>query len=95
MPYLVHISIVFSEKSNEKGDGGIEDDVNRACTDETLTGASVNVVLITPVKQKEKRTHSIEDHDDEEQHPIIRGVRDRCGQTLPNGRGNISTFLMD
>lgn len=78
MPYLVHISIVFSEKSNEKGDGG-----------------SVNVVLVTPVKQKEKRTHSIEDHDDEEQHPIIRGVRDRCGQTLPNGRGNISTFLMD
>ncbi|KAJ4902193.1 Uncharacterized protein Rs2_16144 [Raphanus sativus] len=77
-----------TKKSNEKGDGCIEDDVNRACTDETLTGASVNVVLVTPVKQKEKRTHSIEDHDDEEQHPIIRGVRDRCGQTLPNGRAN-------
>ncbi|KAJ4894827.1 hypothetical protein Rs2_21621 [Raphanus sativus] len=88
MPYLVHFSIVFSEKSNEKGDGGIEDDVNRACTDETLTGDSVNVVLVTPVKQKEKCTHSIEDHDDEEQHAIIRGVRDRCGQTLPNGRAN-------
>ncbi|KAF2593134.1 hypothetical protein F2Q70_00043290 [Brassica cretica] len=88
---------ISSSPTFSKGRGNILNSPSVSCayTEERLTGESVDVVLVTPPKQNHKHTPTMEDDDDDDfdQPPTTIGAKDCGGQTLPNGRGNISLPL--